>query len=104
MEAENKARLQELLANIEAFIGQPAHVTYVGGTKRQLADVEENLLEIDPLDAQLATKFAYLQGQRLVLTGNVTLFEDTVDNLKARIEAILDEENQIPLDNEPNEI
>lgn len=106
MEPENKKRLEELVEAISGFINSPVHTIYMGATKRQHEEVESNILELDPLSPELARQFAYLHGQRLVLSSNLTLFEDAVSNLKARIQDILDAENPISHsnnadDNEP---
>lgn len=96
MEPENKKRLIDLRDAIQAFLNTPVHVAFVGSTKRDLAAISENILDHDYLSPDLAQQIAYLQGQRKVLESNLTLFEDTVDNLEDRIQAILDEENPIP--------
>lgn len=103
MEAENKKRLQDLAKAIQDFIGTSVHVSFVGSTKRDLDSVEENILDLDYCSPISALEASNLSGQRKVLLANLTLFEDTVDNLNSRIEAILDEDNQNPLNTNVDE-
>lgn len=103
MEPENKKRLEELMAGVISFLNTPTHICFVGSTKRDLLSIEENLLELDYCLPASALEASHLSGQRKVLFANLTLFEDTVDNLKARIQAILDEEQQIPHNNNNDE-
>lgn len=96
METGSKERLQEAIHKIQEFINSTAHVLFVKGTQRELSGIEQSILDIDPLAPNALNEIIYLQGQRRVLLANVTSFEDTVDNLENRIQAILDEENPIP--------
>lgn len=95
MEPENKKRLEELVESISSFINSPIHVIYLGSTKRDLEAINESILENPILSEKDTFELANLKGQRQVLISNLTLFEDAVSNLKARIQAILDEENPI---------
>jgi len=96
MSVENRKRLEALVAELKVFIlpESKIHKIFVENTKRDLAFVEERLLDDVIEKSSDAFTFTYLKGQRLVLKANVTLFEDTVATLESRIQAMLDEENQ----------
>ena len=96
MELENRKELEELLGRLEGFLNTPIHLSFVSSTKQDLSSVEENLIELDYCTPSASLEAAHLSGQRKVLSANLTLFEDTVERLKSRIQAILNEEQQIP--------
>lgn len=87
---------QKLLAELKVFLSSPLHTLFVETTQDQLTEVDSIIL--DPATITFGP-IMELKGQKLVLTSNLTLFEDAAQTLEDRIQEMLDLENQT----EPNE-
>lgn len=91
---DQRKRLEVIRDSLKVFLTSDLHTQFVNDTKQTLSQVEERLLD-DPIDTiNDAFRVAELKGQRTVLRSNIILFEDTLSTLEARIESMLDDENE----------
>lgn len=108
MSVEGRQKLETLRDEIKSFLGTSVHLNFVRGNERQIAILEEVILN-DPVYAERPVSFdpskppvsgisiyelIEFRAHRAALKANLTLFEDAVATLENSIQKLLDEENE----------
>lgn len=75
------------------FIEGPAHAGYVEARKRELFDVREAILGLDPIDRKDEIEQYKLRGEMRVLENLVDNFPNALEDLRERISDLEDEAN-----------
>ena len=77
---------------LEEFIGGPVHARYVEARKKELYNVCQAILDIDPVDRNGEIEEYKLRGEKRVLEELVHSFTTILEDLKDQISDLEDEE------------
>lgn len=91
--AERQAK-QRHLESLESFLGSPAHLGFVAARRSEIKSTEEAIVLLDPIERKDEIEGLKLRGELRLLIELVETFEDARVALKARIEELLERENQ----------
>jgi hypothetical protein len=95
---EELMRLEKHREALEAFLASPAHAGYVAARQTEIASLEMQILEDDPVDRKTEIESFKQRGELRCLRQLVTIFEDGLIDLKDRIEEELERENKMRSD------
>lgn len=91
---EKRQELQKVLAAWETFISSPGYPYYIGAREAEIEIKRDELISIDPIDRKDEIEAYKMRGDLRTTEEFLTLFEETVANLKNRIEQMLETEQQ----------
>jgi predicted nuclease with TOPRIM domain len=83
-----KAHLQAL----DAFLGSRAYVGFTEARREELKQVQDSILNVDPIDRQDEIEHFKLRGEMRVLEEMLTTFEGAAEELRDRIADLEEEE------------
>jgi hypothetical protein len=94
MPSEELLRLKTHLGSLEAFLDSPAHTGFVSAREEEIRQIDEVLLEQDPMSRSDEIEHFKFRGERRCLKSMLTVFADAVDELRDRIADLEDEEEE----------
>jgi chromosome segregation ATPase len=92
---EELIRLKKHLESLEAFLSRPAHKGFVAAREAEIAQIEEALLDNDPVNHVDEIEHYKFRGERRCLKSMLTVFSDAMEELKDRISELEDEEDEV---------
>ena len=100
MPSEELNNAKEHLASLEAFVRSRAHVGFIAARNEELRQLEEAMLEVDPVTREDEIEQCKLRGERRCLKSMLGIFTTAVEDLKDRIADLEDEEMNAVAPNE----
>lgn len=91
---EERKKLEGIRDEFTSFVGSVVHREFVAATQKEIASIEERILEDELTSVGDFINLLGLRAQRVVLRANLTSFEDTVENLENRIKQMKLEEEK----------
>ena len=81
-------RAKKHLAELTNFIGSVAHAAFISAQRQQIANIEELLLSVSPVDEKSRVEHSEFRGERRCRIELLTLFEEARAALEDKIEEL----------------
>lgn len=85
-------KLRQLQKLYEAFMGGPLHNNYQGGCREKIAELEGQILTLDPVTREDEIEMFKLRGELRRMLWMIDLFRHILDDLEKEIDDLENEE------------